>query len=116
MLPSAEHTFGQEKFASITSAPASAAHSAQRAKSSATSDSLGFSLGVATTDTIRIWPSPKPAFARRTSSRQTSGAMEGIPKQTAELTWRGSALGFWFTYTGPSSPVGSSTNTQFGSG
>src|SRR5688572_22646774 len=116
MLPSAEQTLGQEKLASTTSAPASAAHWAQRAKSSATSDAVGFSLGVATTDTIRIWPSARPALARRTSSRQISGAMDGMPKQTAELSRRGSPFGFSITYTGPSSPVGSSTNTQLGSG
>src|SRR5436190_21448145 len=97
MLPSAEHTLGQEKLASMTSAPASAAQRAHWAKSSVTSAAVGCSLGVATTETIRIWLSPEPALARLMSSRQMSDAMEGMPKQTAELHCRGSPLDLSFT-------------------
>src|SRR5687767_3655533 len=85
MLPSFEQTFGHEKFASMMSAPASAAQSAHRAKSSATSRTVALSLGLATTDTIKIFPAPSAALARRTSSRHTFGDIDGMPKQTAEL-------------------------------
>src|SRR4051794_27280678 len=85
MVPSAEQTFGQEKFASIASAPASAAQRAHCVKSAATSLAVAPSFGVATTETMSIWPSAKPALVRLTSSRHTSGAIEGMPKQTAEL-------------------------------
>src|SRR4051794_30382289 len=89
MLPSAEHTFGQEKLASMTCAPASTAHSAHWQKSLIISFRPQPSCGVATIETTRIWPGARDCLATLMSSRQISGAMDGMPKHTAELMCSG---------------------------
>src|SRR5258706_10511305 len=114
MVPSAEQTLGHEKFASMMSAPAATAHSAQRQKSAATSSGEAASGGVATTETTSICPSARLSFARRTSGRQTSGAMDGIPKQTADVTFSGLEKSGSVVKTGPLAFPWSSTKTQLG--